>query len=78
LIDILHHDANHGPQVVADVERWIPSIRVGGLLIIDDLDWSGGHVIRARDRAIASGFAELYALGTGCVMQRVGVPGDCP
>jgi predicted O-methyltransferase YrrM len=77
-IDVLHHDANHGPQVVADIERWVPSIRVGGLLIIDDLDWPGDlypdavrHVRRARDRALELGFVELYLLGTGCVMQRL-------
>ena len=70
-IDLLHHDANHGPQVIADIERWAPAIRVGGVLILDDLDWAGGHVLRARDRALELGFIELYALGTGCVMQRV-------
>jgi hypothetical protein len=67
----LHHDANHGPQVVDDIERWTPSIRVGGVLVFDDLDWAGGHVVRARDRALELGFVELYPLGTGCVMQRV-------
>jgi len=71
VIDVLHHDANHGPQVVSDIERWAPAVRVGGLLVIDDLDWAGGHVIRARDRAAELGFDELYALGTGCVMQRI-------
>lgn len=71
VIDLLHHDANHGPQVVDDIERWAPAIRVGGILVLDDLDWAGGHVIRARDRALELGFVELYPLGTGCVMLRV-------
>lgn len=70
-IDLLHHDANHGPQVVSDIERWAPAIRIGGILVLDDLDWAGGHVFRARDLAVELGFVELYALGTGCVMQRV-------
>ena len=69
-IDILHHDANHGPQVVADIERWAPAVRVGGLLILNDLGWPGGHVRRARDHAIALGFVEQYPLGAGIVMQR--------
>jgi len=69
-IDLLHHDANHGPQAVADIERWAPAIRPGGVLVLDDLDWAGGHVTRARDRAAELGFVELYTLGTGCVMQR--------
>jgi len=74
VIDILHHDANHGPQVVADVERWAPAVRVGGLLILNDLDWPGGHVRRARDRAVELGFIEQYPLGTGCVMLRARLP----
>ena len=69
-IDILHHDANHGPQVVADVNRWAPAVRVGGLLILNDLGWPGGHVRRARDRAIELGFVEQYPLGAGIVMRR--------
>lgn len=71
VIDILHHDANHGPQVLLDVERWAPAVRVGGCLVIDDLHWPGGHVKRARDLAVEMGFLELYKIGTGCVMQRV-------
>lgn len=75
-IDILHHDANHGPQVIQDIERWTPALRVGGLLILDDLDWAGGHVAQGRVLARELGFVELYSLGTGCVMQRVRSPGS--
>ncbi len=71
VIDVLHHDANHGPQAVLDVARWAPAVRLGGFLVFDDLDWPGDHVRRARDRALSTGFVELYPLGTGCVMQRV-------
>lgn len=71
VIDILHVDANHGPQAVDDVKRWSSVVRVGGLLILNDLGWAGGHVQRARDLAIQMGFVEQYPLGTGCVMQRV-------
>jgi hypothetical protein len=71
VIDILHHDANHGSQVVADIERWASAVRVGGFLILNDLGWPGGHVRRARDRALELGFVEQYPLGTGCVMLRV-------
>lgn len=73
-IDLLHHDANHGPQAVIDIDRWAPAVRVGGMLVIDDLDWDGGHVAQARTRAVELGFVELYPLGTGCVMQRVSTP----
>ncbi len=71
VIDVLHHDANHGPQVIADIERWAPAVRVDGLLILNDLGWPGGHVRRARDRAIELGFVEQYPLGAGCVLRRV-------
>jgi FkbM family methyltransferase len=74
MIDLLHHDANHGPQVVEDIARWAPAVRVGGFLVLDDLNWEGGHVQRAHELAIELGFVELYRLGTGCVMQRVQVP----
>jgi predicted O-methyltransferase YrrM len=71
-IDLLHHDANHGPQAIRDIQRWAPAVRTGGFLVIDDLHWPGGHVVRARDLAVESfGFVELYKIGTGCVLQRV-------
>lgn len=77
-IDVLHHDANHGPQAVLDIDRWAPAVRLGGFLVIDDLDWPGEvaptaprHVRRAHARALELGFVELYPLGTGCVMQRL-------
>lgn len=73
VIDLLHHDANHGPQVVDDIARWAPAVRVGGFLVLDDLNWEGGHVQRAHDLALELGFVELYRLGTGCVMQRARV-----
>jgi hypothetical protein len=72
-IDILHHDGNHGPQVVADIERWASAVRAGGILILNDLDWAGGHVRRARDRALELGFVEQYPMGTGVVMRREGM-----
>jgi predicted O-methyltransferase YrrM len=74
-IDVLHHDANHGPQAVIDIDRWAPSIRVGGILVIDDLDWIGDHVVHAHDRAIELGFVDLYqGQKPWNVMQRVRAP----
>ena len=75
-IDILHHDANHGPQAVKDIDRWAPAIRVGGMLILDDVNWPGGSVQLAKEHAIAMGFVELYEVhvkpsGPWSVMQRV-------
>ncbi len=69
-IDILHVDGNHMEQAERDVTRFAPQIRSGGILVLDDLYWSGGHVVRAREHAESLGFDTLYPLGTGCVMQR--------
>jgi len=67
-IDLLHVDGNHSDQAVRDVERFAPFVRTGGILVMDDVHWVGGHVSRALEIAVAMGFRELYALGTGCVM----------
>lgn len=70
LIGLLHLDGNHGEQAVSDVERFAAAVVPGGILVMDDLHWQGGHVLRARDRALELGFAELYPLGSGMVLQR--------
>jgi len=72
-IDLLHVDGNHGPQAVRDVERFGARVPLGGILVLDDLGWEGGHVERAHVRAAELGFRDLYALGTGIVMQRKGI-----
>jgi hypothetical protein len=69
-IGILHVDGNHAAQAIRDVERFAPSVPIGGMLVMDDLGWEGGAVRRAYDHARELGFVELYPLGTGCVMQR--------
>jgi len=70
-IDLLHVDGNHGPQAVDDVMRFSPSVPVGGYLVLDDVNWSGGHVTQALTRATNLGFVTQYELGTGVVMQRM-------
>lgn len=69
-IGLLHVDGNHGPQAIRDVERFAPKVTPGGILALDDVGWSGGHVERARELAGQLGFAQLYPLGSGVVMQR--------
>lgn len=69
-IDLLHVDGNHADQARRDVERFAPSVPPGGILVLDDLDWSGAHVRRGHDLAIALGFRDLFPLGCGVVMQR--------
>jgi len=69
-IDLLHVDGNHGEQSIRDVSRFVPFVRVGGVLVLDDVSWSGGHVRRALEVATELGFRELYPLGSGVVMMR--------
>lgn len=69
-IDLLHVDGNHAQQARRDVERFAPGVVAGGILILDDLTWTGGHVRSAREFAQGLGFRDLYPLGTGVVMRR--------
>lgn len=69
-IDLLHVDGNHAEQATVDVARFGTAVSVGGILVLDDLHWAGGHVTSARDLARDLGFRELYRLDTGIVMQR--------
>lgn len=74
-IGILHVDGNHGDQAVADVLRYAPNVRVGGVVILDDYHWSSGAVARAGEALEAMGFKPLYTIDTvsfGRVYQRVG------
>lgn len=70
-IGILHVDGSHTEQAVRDVERYAANVRIGGALVLDDCNWSGGGVLRAHERAIELGFVDLYPLGTGVTMQRI-------
>lgn len=39
-IDILHIDGNHSEQAsMLDVQKWVPLVRKGGVIIFDDMDW---------------------------------------
>lgn len=71
-IDILHIDGNHdGDHPLRDAQRYASKVTPGGIVILDDLDWSGGGVQRAALWLQKTGFKELYRLGTGAVYQRI-------
>lgn len=39
-IDILHIDGNHSDKAsLIDVEKWVPQVRKGGIIIFDDVTW---------------------------------------
>jgi hypothetical protein len=71
-IDLLHIDGNHAAQAARDVERFAPCVRLGGILVLDDVGWEGDHVRRGVQIARDLGFAELYPLDTGLILQRTG------
>lgn len=74
-IDLLHIDGNHRAQARRDVERFACNVRLGGIAILDDLGWDGGYVDQGVELARTMGFADLYRLDKGLVMQRLFIPG---
>ncbi len=70
-IDILHIDGNHSEQAFKDALKFAPNVRVGGLCFCDDLNWSGGGVLRAHAYLLESGFSELFRMDTGAMLQRI-------
>lgn len=64
-------DGNHSDQAVEDVKRYAPNVRMGGVVYMDDLSWSGGGVQRAANRLLKLGFEELYRRDQGAFFQRV-------
>lgn len=81
VIDLLHIDGSHTDQAVTDAERFGANVRVGGIAVLDDVNWIGGGVKRAMDVMTDLGFVELFKVsGTEaatktvndwCVMQRI-------
>ena len=40
-IDLLHVDGNHdGDRVREDIVRWMPLVRPGGVIVLDDITWA--------------------------------------
>lgn len=70
-IGLLHIDGGHDVQAINDVVRFSPQVLIGGLAVMDDLQWSGGAVTRAAQRLEQLGFKMLYPIGTGAVYQKI-------
>jgi predicted O-methyltransferase YrrM len=58
-IDVLHIDGNHGEQTIRDVQRWVPHVRAGGFVVMDDLGWSNNKVEQAVTKLEGLGFEQL-------------------
>jgi hypothetical protein len=73
-IGLWHCDSNHGPGVVDDAKRYGPNVKLGGIAILDDFFWEGGHVQAAGEILEEMGFRPMYDIDTvsfGRVFQRV-------
>jgi predicted O-methyltransferase YrrM len=68
-IDLLHIDGNHSaPQALADVVEWLPRVRVGGLVFIDDISW-GMKGVQSASTGPAIEFALQHCSWLGVVDQ---------
>lgn len=70
-IGLLSVDGNHGEQSVRDVRRYAKNVRVGGIVVMDDINWEGGHVAKAAELLVSMGFVHLFPRGTGAFFQRI-------
>lgn len=70
-MQLLHVDGNHGPQAYTDTVRYGALVQPGGICVLDDLSWTGGHVERAKQWLLDNGFIELHKLGTGAAYLRM-------
>lgn len=69
-IGLLVVDGNHGPDAIADVEKWAPHVVPNGVVFLDDLDWTGGAVREAAKRLEAMGFTHISNQDTGAFYER--------
>ena len=70
-IDLLHIDGSHTDQAVRDVTRFASRVRLGGVVVMDDQEWTGGMVKVAIRNLLNIGFMQLYRLGSGAAFQRI-------
>lgn len=65
-LDYLHVDGCHAEQVaLRDVTLWVPKVRPGGVVVLDDVDWESLQPARAfvreRGREMLHGTTERWA-----------------
>ncbi len=72
---LLHIDGSHTDQAVRDAEKFGKLIPLGGVAVLDDINWVGGGVLRAIDTLEDMGFVEVLRRTTEGenwnIMQRV-------
>lgn len=70
-IGLFHCDGNHSIQALKDVQRFGPAITQGGVCVLDDMDWTGGGVVKAAEWLKENGFLQLHPLGTGACFIKI-------
>jgi hypothetical protein len=68
---VLVVDGNHGPNAITDVDRFVPSVATGAVVLLDDKNWSGGYVAKAIEKIKTMGFRSLYEVDTSEMFQRI-------
>lgn len=62
IVDVIHQDSGHNTEVItAELEIWIPKLKVGGYWVADDCDW----------RESQDGYAKLPSFGLELVEDHV-------
>lgn len=71
--DLLHVDGGHTDVAIRDAQRFGAKVRLGGVVVLDDIFWCGGSVLRAIDWLEENGFRECYRKveENWSVMQRI-------
>jgi hypothetical protein len=59
-IDLAHVDGGHCEGGFRDIQRIAPKIRMGGIIVLDDIFWVGGAILRGIDHLEEVGFVEHY------------------
>jgi len=60
VIDLLHVDGGHTDVAIRDAKRFGANVRPAGFIVLDDIQWVGGSVLRAIDELEAMRFTEVY------------------
>lgn len=64
-------DGSHSETAMHDMVKIAPRIVLGGYIVTDDTNWTGGGVAMGEQRLIQMGFHKIAPLGTGHVYQRL-------
>ncbi len=63
VIDLVHLDGQHTEQAIRDVKRFCSRVRIGGVVVMDDLEWVNDgkpHVAMAVTELLKLGYIELH------------------